>query len=100
MNSYSDEKYSGLQVYYSKNNELSRELANSIQKNVREKMQQENKRAIKAGENMYLTLLNKWNNTGKPVSSSPLVKAYIKKSAATGCGLFRCCAGKKPVYKG
>lgn len=54
MNSYSDEKYSGLQVYYSKNNELSRELANSIQNTVREKLQHENKRAIKTGENMYL----------------------------------------------
>lgn len=54
MNSFSQEKYSGLQVYYSENNELSREIAESIQRKVREDLQPVNNRVIKKGKDMYL----------------------------------------------
>lgn len=54
MNSFGDAKYSGLQVYYSENNEKSQRLASSIQDNVRNKLQKENKRTIKKGKDIYL----------------------------------------------
>ena len=54
MNSFGDEKYSGLQVYYSSNSEGSERLANSVQESVRDRVQQENKRKIKKGEGIYL----------------------------------------------
>ena len=61
MNSFGSEKYSGLQVYYSENNEQSRVLADSIQNNVREDLQTNNNRVIKAGKDMYI-LENIQNN--------------------------------------
>lgn len=61
MNSFGSEKYSGLQVYYSENNEQSRALADSIQNNVREDLQTNNNRVIKAGKDMYI-LENIQNN--------------------------------------
>ena len=54
MNSFAESKYSGLQVYFSKNNSESEKLANLIQKNVREKCQNENERQIKPGSDMYV----------------------------------------------
>lgn len=54
MNSYGSASASGLQVYYSQKTEGSRKLASEIQKQVKESVQPENKRAIKSGENMYL----------------------------------------------
>lgn len=48
MNKFPVEKYSGLQVYYSKNHEGSRALAESIRTAVRENLQPENSREIKA----------------------------------------------------
>jgi N-acetylmuramoyl-L-alanine amidase len=54
MNSYGSASASGLQVYYSQETEGSRKLASEIQKQVKESVQPENKRAIKSGENMYL----------------------------------------------
>lgn len=54
MNAFSDEKYSGLQVFYSKNHELSQVLANSIQSQVREKIQEGNRRSVKEGVGLYL----------------------------------------------
>jgi N-acetylmuramoyl-L-alanine amidase len=48
------EKYSGLQVYYRPKDDESRELASSIQTNVKSELQPENNRAIKSGEKMYL----------------------------------------------
>ena len=54
LNSFSQEKYSGLQTYYSENNELSREIAESIQHRVREDVQPVNNRVIKEGKDMYL----------------------------------------------
>lgn len=54
QNFFSEEKYSGLQVYYSTANDTSRILAESIQKRVREEVQPENRRKVKKGEGIYL----------------------------------------------
>ncbi len=54
MNSFSSAKYSGLQVYYAPGNDKARMLGNSIQTTVREKLQNENNRKIKAGELIYI----------------------------------------------
>lgn len=54
MNSYSNSKYSGLQVYYSAKNEDSKILANKIQSSVRENLQEQNERTIKKGNGIYL----------------------------------------------
>ena len=54
MNSFSDERYSGLQVFYSANHEDSLRLANSVQTQVKQSLQKENKRAIKEGRGLYL----------------------------------------------
>jgi N-acetylmuramoyl-L-alanine amidase len=54
MNSFGEEKYSGLQVYYSENHEMSKRLAQSVQNRVKEVLQPENKRTIKPGDNIYL----------------------------------------------
>ncbi|MBR2387258.1 MAG: N-acetylmuramoyl-L-alanine amidase [Clostridia bacterium] len=55
MNAFPDGKYSGLQVYYSKNNEGSKELAESIQATVKNTLQASNNRKIKvADENIFV----------------------------------------------
>ena len=54
MNSYGAASASGLQVYYSENTEGGIELAREIQKEVKERVQPSNKRAIKSGENIYI----------------------------------------------
>lgn len=55
MNKFSQEKYSGLQVFYSDNNKQSENLANIIQSNTQKFQQNENNREIKmAGSNIYL----------------------------------------------
>ena len=55
MNAFPEAKYSGLQVYYSKNDPTSKMLADEIQKLAREFLQPQNTRKIKpAGENIYL----------------------------------------------
>lgn len=55
MNAFSSEKYSGLQVYYSPNDERSTTLANLIQGTVRQYLQPDNDREIKrAGSSIYL----------------------------------------------
>ncbi len=55
MNNFPIEKYSGLQVYYSVNNDASVELAKQIQMQTAEFLQPENKREVKAaGSNIYL----------------------------------------------
>ncbi len=55
MNKFSQEKYSGLQVFYSTNNKISEELAKIIQRNTHKFQQTENNREIKsAGSNIYL----------------------------------------------
>ncbi len=54
MNSYSNPKYKGLQVYYSEKNSDSYILASSVQMNVKNELQTENNRKIKAGKNIYI----------------------------------------------
>ena len=55
MNAFSDAKYSGLQVYYSKNDERSALLAEAIQALIKETLQPMNKRKTKvAGENIFI----------------------------------------------
>ncbi len=55
MNKFAVEKYSGLQVYFSKNHEDSRTIAQQIQKRVQHILQPENHREIKAaGKNIFL----------------------------------------------
>lgn len=55
MNNFPIEKYSGLQVYYSPNNDASLDLAQTVQKNVREALQPDNDRKVKpAGSNIFL----------------------------------------------
>ena len=54
MNSFGSSKYSGLQVYYSNNNDESRMLADSIQNRVATDIQKDNKRDIKSGKDMYI----------------------------------------------
>lgn len=55
MNAFPNKKYSGLQVYYSKNAGESRALAENIQSTVKTLLQPENDRKIKkAGSSIYL----------------------------------------------
>lgn len=55
MNKFSQEKYSGLQVFFSKNDSKSRDLANCIQNTVKNTLQSENNRESKpAGSNIYI----------------------------------------------
>ncbi len=55
MNSFPQEKYRGLQVYYSSNNSASKELAESIQSSVCKYLQAENTRTVKkASSNIFL----------------------------------------------
>ncbi len=55
MNSFPTEKYSGLQVWYQAGNEDAHRFATEIQKTVREKLQEENHRTVKASTgSMYL----------------------------------------------
>ena len=55
MNNFPVEKYSGLQVYYSVNNENSLTLATLIQSRVAETLQPDNTRRVKAaGSNIFL----------------------------------------------
>ena len=54
LNSFAQEKYSGLQVYYSENNEESRKIADSVQNRVRQDVQKTNNRVIKAGKDIYI----------------------------------------------
>ena len=54
MNSFGNAKYSGLQVYYGKKNELSSTLATSIQSTVKSTLQNENNRSTKLGRDMYI----------------------------------------------
>ena len=55
MNSFPDSKYSGLQVYYSKNHQDSAEVAENIQSTVRDCIQKDNNRQTKpAGKNIFV----------------------------------------------
>ena len=55
MNSYPAPQYSGLQVWYSPNNEASKAVAEAIQRDAKALLQPENRRQVKAaGSNIYL----------------------------------------------
>ena len=54
MNSFGEGKYSGLQVYYSPEDNDSRLLADKIQSSVKDSLQKDNNRTIKQGDGMYL----------------------------------------------
>ncbi len=56
MNAFPDSKYSGLQVYYSKNNVKSGELAEMIQATVRDALQKENTRKVKVADSSIFVL--------------------------------------------
>jgi len=58
MNKFPVEKYSGLQVYYSKNNEESIALAEVIQKKAGEFLRQGNSRTVKAADSSIYILHN------------------------------------------
>jgi len=62
MNSFAEAKYSGLQVYYSQSNPLSATLANSVQSEVKSRLQPHNSRATKPGKDLYI--LENIENTG------------------------------------
>ena len=54
MNSFSSAKYSGLQVYYSPENQESSKLAGCIQASVKSSLQTDNDRKIKKGDGIYV----------------------------------------------
>ena len=55
QNAFTQEKYSGLQIYYSENNESSLSIAKSIEQGIKEILQVQNNRVAKAsGGNIYL----------------------------------------------
>ncbi|MBO5356759.1 MAG: N-acetylmuramoyl-L-alanine amidase [Clostridia bacterium] len=58
MNKFSQAKYSGLQVYYSKNNDQSVDIATKIKDNTKLYLQKDNKRAIKKADSS-IYILNK-----------------------------------------
>ena len=54
MNSFESSKYSGLQVYYSDNDQESYSLAHSVQNSVKTNLQPDNNRVVKSGKNIYI----------------------------------------------
>lgn len=54
MNSFGASKYSGLQVYYSQNDDTSYSLASKIQESVKSTLQPNNNRVVKKGDGIYL----------------------------------------------
>ena len=97
MNSYKSSKCSGLQVYYSENNEASYSLASSIQNNVKSKLQYENNRQIKAGKNMFIlenlsnpAVLIECGFLSNPIECENLSKKEYQKelSFAIICGII------------
>lgn len=56
MNKFPVEKYSGLQVYYSRSNDASRDIAESIQKKTADFLQSENKRRVKPADSSIYVL--------------------------------------------
>ena len=54
MNTFGEGKYSGLQVYYSPENEESERMAGIVQSCVKRELQPENSRSIKAGKDIYV----------------------------------------------
>ena len=104
MNSYGDDRYSGLQVYYSPNNESSRRLADSIQSEVKASLQNDNNRMIKSGEGIYVlkklssaAVLVECGFLSNPVECEKLSeKEYQKRlSFSIVCGIIKYMEEKK-----
>lgn len=62
MNKFPEAKYSGTQIYYSKNNESSKILASSLQNNIKTYLQPSTRRQIKQANSSIYVL----NNTQNP----------------------------------
>lgn len=58
MNKFSQSKYSGAQIYYSKNNVGSYSVATNLSKNIKKYLQPSNNRAIKAADSSIYILNN------------------------------------------
>ena len=58
MNKFPEEKYSGVQIYYSKGNEVSQNLATDIKDAVKVNLQPQNRREIKKGDSSIYILNN------------------------------------------
>lgn len=58
MNKFPEEKYNGLQIYYSRQNPLSHQLAKEVREAVISTLQQQNKRQIKPSNNSIFVLDN------------------------------------------
>ena len=54
MNKFTQEKYSGTQIYSSINNKESRKLAETIQAEIKNTLQPQNNRKVKDGDSIYL----------------------------------------------
>ncbi len=54
MNAFPESKYRGLQVYYSKNDPFSADLAEAVQSSVHELIQKDNGRKTKAARDIFL----------------------------------------------
>lgn len=61
MNKFSQEKYSGTQIYYSKNNDLSGDIAKTLKDDIKANLQPNNTREIK-GANSSIYILNNIEN--------------------------------------
>lgn len=61
MNKFPEERYSGTQIYYSKNDEQSKEIALELSKEIKEYLQSSNKRQIKAANSSIYVLNNAQN---------------------------------------
>lgn len=103
MNSFGDGRYSGLQVYYSTQNEDSRVLADKIQTSVARDLQKDNNRVIKPSNGMYL--LDNISNTAVLIECGFLTnqeeceklskKEYQKElSFSIVCGIIEYIEGK------
>ena len=106
MNSFSDERYSGLQVYYSGKNGESELLASKIQSSVKNKLQKNNERKTKPGKDIYL--LENIENTAVLIECGFLSneeeaallsqKEYQKElSFSIFCGIIEYIKGQKGV---
>ena len=58
MNKFSQSKYKGTQIYYSKNNEISEEVASDLSKRIKDYLQPKNNRQIKGADSSIYILNN------------------------------------------
>ncbi len=103
MNSYSEAKYSGLQVYYTPSDSESSALAGKIQSSVRSLLQNDNNRVVKEGRGLYVlenseptsVLIECGFITNKDECEKLSKKEYQKElSFAIVCGIIEYIEGK------